>query len=292
MNQFYQELKREEKKLQELLALTEESINHSLDGNLRITHHGQMAQYYYKTAKQAGKSICENSRYSQYDVPSAQGKYIRKKDLWLAKEIAQRDYDKKLQKTALKQLSEIQKLLDLYGDGGLEEIYETMHPDRRALVEARILSDKEYAARWVEKTYVGKPFEEGTAVIRTDKGERVRSKSEKIIADMLYRRGVLYRYEAPVSLRGFGLVYPDFTILNVEKRKEIYWEHLGMMDHKDYCESALRKVEAYQQSGIYLGDRLILTYETAKYPLETAAIERNINVYCVKSPCNVEENVV
>lgn len=52
----------------------------------------------------------------------------------------------------------------------------------------------------------------------------MRSKSEVIIADLLNKEGIPYRYEFPLYLKEFNTVYPDFTILNVRKRKEIYWE--------------------------------------------------------------------
>lgn len=129
--------------------------------------------------------------------------------------------------------------------------------------------------------YEGKIFEEGTAVIYTNRGERVRSKSEKIIADMLSLKGVPYRYEAPFAMRGIGTVYPDFTVLNINNREELLWEHFGMMDNKEYCVRTLRKIESYQKNGVFLGKNLIVTFETSQYPLETETIERNITEYCL-----------
>ena len=64
----------------------------------------------------------------------------------------------------------------------------------------------------------------------TSKGERVRSKSEVIIADVLNREGVPYRYEYPIYIKGIGKIYPDFTVLNIGIRKEMIWDHFGMMD--------------------------------------------------------------
>lgn len=75
-----------------------------------------------------------------------------------------------------------------------------------------------------------------------EKGERVRSKSEVIIADMLNRKGISYRYEYPVYLKNVGQIYPDFTVLDAIRRREIYWEHLGMMDDPDYAEMAILRV--------------------------------------------------
>ncbi len=54
-----------------------------------------------------------------------------------------------------------------------------------------------------------------------------------------------------------------------------------MMDNADYCEKALRKIELYQKNGFILGDRLIITYETSKQPLETESIARTIEKHCL-----------
>ena len=67
---------------------------------------------------------------------------------------------------------------------------------------------------WITKEYAGKEFQEDTPVILTEKGERVRSKSEKIMADYFYRNGIEYKYECPLYLKGMGIVYPDFTFLS------------------------------------------------------------------------------
>lgn len=48
-------------------------------------------------------------------------------------------------------------------------------------------------------------------MILTDRGERVRSKTEKIMADYFYRKGIEYKYEQPIYLKGLGTVYPDFS---------------------------------------------------------------------------------
>lgn len=52
--------------------------------------------------------------------------------------------------------------------------------------------------QWVAQEYQGKEFQKGTAVILTQKGERVRSKSEKILADYFYQHNIPYKYEKPL----------------------------------------------------------------------------------------------
>lgn len=75
---------------------------------------------------------------------------------------------------------------------------------------------------------------EDGAIFQTARGEKVRSKSEVMIADTLQRFGVPYKYEYPLKLRKFT-AYPDFYCLNLRTRKEYYWEHFGMMDNVEYA---------------------------------------------------------
>ena len=66
--------------------------------------------------------------------------------------------------------------------------------------------------------YQGKGFgEEDNTEYYTYKGERVRSKSEMIIANELFRNNIPYKYELPIELENWNkkvTIYPDFTVLN------------------------------------------------------------------------------
>ena len=105
-----------------------------------------------------------------------------------------------------------------------------LHTQRQLLVTpVEPIWEKELA-KWYDSEYHGKEFYEGTAEIVTEKGERVRSKSEKILADYFYRNNILYQYEKPLYLKGYGTIYPDFTFLSKKTRKEIYWEHEGIVN--------------------------------------------------------------
>lgn len=68
-------------------------------------------------------------------------------------------------------------------------------------------------------------------------------------------------------------------VLNVKKRKEFYWEHLGMMDDLGYVEKALHKIAVYEQNGICLRENLILTYETSRNPLSQKMVMNRIECY-------------
>lgn len=262
MSYLKEALLKKEKELNNIIEKAEVSLQDAPKGKLRIAYDGVTPRYYYRS--------------QELDGPFRTGKYIRKENQQFAYRLAQRDYDQKLLETAEKQQKAIQKLMKSYDEDDLEQVYAQMNPYRQEIVTPRVISNQLFAEQWEHVEFQGKTFANGTPEIYTEKGERVRSKSEKIIADMLYRRGIPYRYECPIPLREIGTVYPDFTILNLKKRQEVYWEHLGMMDNSEYCERALYKLNCYIKNGICLGDRLLISYETLKRPLETAVIERII----------------
>ena len=82
-----------------------------------------------------------------------------------------------------------------------------------------------------------------------------------------------------LCLKSYGWIHPDFAILNKRLRKEIYWEHLGKMDDVGYVDDNIRRILMYEKNGYYLGDKLILTFETQKIPLNSLEIDRMIQKY-------------
>ncbi|MYD97497.1 MAG: AAA family ATPase [Gammaproteobacteria bacterium] len=92
-------------------------------------------------------------------------------------------------------------------------------------------------------------LEEGL-VHRTERGELVRSKSELVIADKLYARGIDYAYEQPLTLSSGRTKYPDFTIVDDALGVTFYWEHLGMLDDPGYRARWYAKRTEYLKCGI------------------------------------------
>ena len=97
--------------------------------------------------------------------------------------------------------------------------------------------------------------------------------------DLKEKHNVPYHYEAPLNLKGRGIIHPDFTVLNIRTRQEYYWEHMGKMDDEEYIQDALRRINAYERNNIFPGKRLILSHETRLYPLNTHNIEQMILQY-------------
>ena len=163
-----------------------------------------------------------------------------------------------------------------------ERLEQILHKTEKRLLKNLIpveLPWEQQLEQWNAKEYKQKEFQEGTAVILTEKGERVRSKSEKILADYFYRNGIPYKYEKPLYLKGLGIVHPDFTFLSGKTKQEIYWEHDGRMDDGVYVQNAIRKIHAYEANGIYPGENLILTFETEKLVLDIRIVKRLVERY-------------
>ena len=95
---------------------------------------------------------------------------------------------------------------------------------------------------------------------RTAHGEMVRSKSEVIIADILYKLGIPYVYEKKLKTRE-GAVYPDFTIRHPYEGNTYYLEHAGMLDKADYAADFCVKLSKYKSIGVSEDNYLIVTAE-------------------------------
>ena len=254
MNGLKDLLLQEQAYLKKAISVTRESQDADAPaGWLRISVDGKKVRYYH----------CTNDRF---------GAYIPKGNKSLACQLAQKTYNVTVIKKAENRLKLITRILDDYSDDEIEQIYSSLHIERQALVTPVEPPFEQQVKEWYDKPYTGKAFAEGVPVILTERGERVRSKSEKILADHFDRKGILYKYEKPLFLEGYGIVYPDFPFFSRKLRKEIYWEHEGMMDKAEYAGSAVKKINSYQMNGIFPGERLILTYETEQEALNSKIV--------------------
>ncbi len=116
----------------------------------------------------------------------------------------------------------------------------------------------------------------------TEQGEVVRSKSELIIANLLYqnKNHLLYKYERPLKIKTDGkikIIYPDFSILNIHTGKIKFWEHAGKMDNSDYADEFVRKININSANGLLLGHDVILTFETSEHPLDIKNVKRIVS---------------
>ena len=226
--------------------------------------------------------VCKkNKSYQYYEMnyrKNEKPKYISKTNIDMAKQLAQRDYENQLIKVMEEEIASIKLYLRSMPETIFEDVYDSLMEGRRIIVIPAVMTDEEYTNIWQNEKYNTKKIRPDDIGYETQRGEKVRSKSEVIIADALYYAGVPYHYEKPLKI-GNKVIYPDFTVLNVRTRKEFYWEHLGMLDNEDYLDKALRKLDNYELHGIREGNNLILTRETAKFPINISNVKDKINHY-------------
>lgn len=94
---------------------------------------------------------------------------------------------------------------------------------------------------------------------QTENGIWVRSKSEVIIANILFRSNINFEYEEKLYYKKGKWKEPDFTIRH--NGKTLYWEHLGMLGDEKYNQQWQEKKKLYKKMGIY--DQVIITKESA-----------------------------
>lgn len=259
--QYENELLLRKTQLEHLIASKKKQINQAPTGHLRLSRSNGKIQYYYVQS-----------------ASDKNGKYLGKNELSLAREIAQSDYDKKLISKLQEELTTIENLLSQLKQPDL--IYNELHPGRQTLVTPATLSPNEYAKIWSSIEYKRKEFSSDAPILITSKGERVRSKSEVIIADTLYRLGIPYRYEFPLNLQSFN-VHPDFYCLNLRTRKEFVWEHFGMLEDSEYAQNSVEKLYHYQKSGYFPGKNLIISTESRVLPLSSKQVEQIAKEYLI-----------
>ena len=252
----------EQYRLENILRKVRDQLKDAPSGSLRLSKSKKWTQYYH---------CIPGDRNNGIYIPKSNGELIYK--------LAQEAYDEKILKLTERRLAQIKKITKDYNDDEIEKVYWNEHPERQKLIKAVEPTWEQQVEHWMREKYEGKPFMEDTPVIMTERGERVRSKSEKIMADYFYRKNIPYKYECPLYLKNYGIVYPDFTFLSKKTRSEIYWEHDGMMDDPTYAKNAVKKINAYYNNDIYPGEKLILTFETKQTILDTQIIERMIDKY-------------
>ena len=241
--------------LEKLAVFLEKRISSSPDGRVRIANHHGKSTYYY---------VSDSSN---------NGRYMNAGDLPFVQKLVQKAYDEKVLKSAKNELELLRSLVDNYPDVIPENVINGISEARRQLVRPVNKSDEAFITEWESIPYKQKGFKDGDPVILTNRGERVRSKSEKIIADRLFERGVPYKYECPLKLSFIGVIHPDFTVLNVSKRREEYIEHNGMMDMEDCMDNFICRINNYEIDGIRVGDRLHLMFETDRVPIDPRILD-------------------
>lgn len=172
----------------------------------------------------------------------------------------------------------------------LLEEYESIEPDiiNRNVPKAYQLSEqRDYQfTDWIDLQEWGSAkYDKNTKypdrlIHRTLKGERVRSKSEVIIADILFLKGVEYHYEENLTL-GKETIAPDFKVAVASQRRFRRIEHFGMLSSSKYLEDCLWKLRLYFSHKFVPWDDIIFTFEAQDGGIDAQTIGWIVDRFCM-----------
>ena len=261
-----------EKLEQQLLELKEiqKNVARSLkrkeklpDLHIRVTRCNKSFQYYF------------------IDRKNKTSKYASVRELRKVTELVQKDYEARVSEELNKLSNRLENFIKVYNLSCIDDIYNKYPEGKKRLIVPVIKNDEQYIEEW-RQLHPGNqnPYPD-EAKYYTSQGDYVRSKSEKIIADLLDKYGIPYSYEPRLELNNRHVIYPDFVILNVRKRKTIYWEHLGLLGDVDYARKNFEKIAEYEDNGYNVGDNLLISMESEQRFFDAKIVEEKIKKYCM-----------
>lgn len=252
----YEYFTKEKEKLEEKINNAKEYIG---EGEEYVTFHvKENNTYLYLTNRGQKRRYLKKEEYKKYLSEIKRAYYIKQlkyDEMYL---IAINAFIKKFN-------PKVQKAEIVFQNN--EELAKLLFP------EINIVSKKLLA--WFEAGYSSDPPFPEKRTIKTVHGEKVRSKSERDIADSLLTCGVPYRYEWKIDINGITM-HPDFVIRHPKTGKFFIWEHLGRADDDQYLLDSFRKLEIYAKAGYIVGKNLIITTETVERTLEMETINEVI----------------
>lgn len=226
-----------------------------------------------------GKILCSwNGDYIKWQV-SKNGKreYLTKKEKGLAMKLAEKKY---LQAHIADLLYEKKILMDYINkiERHKPKVLSLTHEKSayKPIITAYMNDNNKTINEWLNRKGLKEPLFPEKLVHHTLEDYYVRSKSEEIIANLLYLNGIPYKYERELLIDGVSY-FPDFTIIHPKTGKIFYWEHMGMMDNAKYRRGACDKVFEYGKIGVYPDINLILTYETDNRPIDSVKVQQLID---------------
>lgn len=261
-----------QKKLEENKQKLEE-----IENKLKNTPIGSL-----KIQKKRGKDDYYH-QYKNKNTGEFEKKFICVNEKQLAKNLAEKSYLKKIKPLLEKQINLLENFQMQYNQNIINDVYDNLSDRRRELITPILMTPKEQVRMWANEKYESNKKYTENMIYETDRGEKVRSKSELIIANTLnHNKNLVYKYERPLELIINGQVqvfYPDFTILNINTGKITYWEHAGLMDDPTYSSKFVNKINIYLDNDIVLGINLVITYETSNNPLNMKYVKKNIEYF-------------
>lgn len=271
MNSIITILDEERVRLEKMLKKIDDFLINAPKGSLKWQNKNGKIYYYQQLMIIEDKK--NHSRWKR--------KYIKKKDISLAQALAQKHYYMEIRGLIENKLNQLKNFLEKFQQNDIEEVYNSLSSERKKMVVPLLFCEEEKIKEWQEEVYEKNRMYPEHLRYETEQGDLVRSKSEVIIANILYqnRKDILYKYERPLKVMENGKVktiYPDFTILNLHTGKVTYWEHAGRMDDSHYANEFVKKMNLYTINNLFPKD-VVVTFETQEISLNISAVKRIVN---------------
>jgi len=210
-----------------------------------------------------------------YEEETGKEYFVPQKKWETVRPMIQMNYEEKLFRKAKELRQVLERFLQKYDETALIGIYDGMSPGRRKLITPLVLSDQQAIEKW-RLEHPGDQNEVPKAeTYETQRGELVRSKSEKILADLFNSMDIPYVYETRLRLKNKE-IYPDFMLFNVKTRKSVYWEHFGRLDKPDYAIKNYIRINDYERSGYLLGEDVFFSMELEGRSLDVKLVRQKL----------------
>lgn len=263
MHNFIELAKEEVPQLENVLKKINAFLNNAPEGCLKWQNKNGKTYYYHQFMK--------DNKWTR--------RYIKKEELSLARKLAQKQYYLAIKPILARILDETKRLAKKCSINELEEVYDNLSLERKKLVVPVQTSVEEKIRQWQDEVYEKNLMYPENLRYETEQGDVVRSKSEVIIANILYhnRKDILYKYERPLEVLENGrmkTIYPDFTILNSNMGKVTFWEHAGRMDDPHYADEFVRKMNTYIANDLLPGRDVMFTFESQNNALDIRVVKK------------------
>lgn len=264
----------ESEEAEKQITILEKKIATSPEGSLLTSNSNGVSQFQRRTVSGSVKRV-----------------HLSKSEQQLIRTLAQKRYNQELLKIYTENATSFQK-----AERALKKVKNPKSAFSKipksvqsyCLCAPDFLPDEEYIAYWLKGAkdssamVQSAPFSEN-CIYATNNGEKVRSKSEMMIANLLLELHLPYQYEKPLFLEG-AWHYPDFTILDLSTRTEVYYEHFGLMDQESYQAGAFAKIARYENAGFALGNQLLFSFESAQTPFDIGQIRHRLQMRFLDKP--------
>lgn len=208
--------------------------------------------------------------------------YLKKKDIKLAKEIVQYNYNEKVTTLLEQKLYRLKNLKLEAVDDALENAYHSLPDGKKLFVSPFKGSVADKVKQWLAEEYEENTSYPDGKTFSTERGEFVRSKSEAFIANFLFQNSAIvdYKYERPLTLtlkKKKYTIYPDFTIINLKSGRIFILEHIGGLDYENYRANFVWKHNLYIANGYVQNHTLLYTFEVSEKPIDIDLMKKLIS---------------